>query len=322
MSRPARVLLAGGTGFIGRALAARLAREGVALRIPTRRPDRHGALRVLPGVELVDAAIGDPAALPALLAGCDAAVNLVGILHDRRGAPYGPAFAAAHVDWPRRLGEGCAAAGIARLVHVSALGVDLQAPMPSMYLRSKADGERALAAVAGLAPVILRPSVVFGPQDGFLNLFAALQRRLPVMLLAGADARLQPVYVGDVAAAIAAVLAAPIGSTPACVALAGPDVFTLRELVALAGRLSGHPRPIVALPAALGRLQAAILEHLPGGPLMSRDNLDSLGIDNVARDPQPMAVLGVRASRLADVAPAYLRPPEDPLDAARRRAHR
>ena len=157
-----------------------------------------------------------------------------------------------HVALPRRLAAACQRQGVRRLVHVSALGVGPQGP--SNYLRSKAAGEQVLRE-ADLDLSILRPSVIFGAQDRFLNLFAALQDVAPVLPLAGADARFQPVWVNDVAAAVVACLARPdtIGQTYEC---AGPDVFTLADLVRLAGTLSGHPRPIVPLPAALARLQA------------------------------------------------------------------
>jgi NADH dehydrogenase len=175
-----------------------------------------------------------------------------------------------------------------------------------MYLRSKADGERAIE--QSLTDwTILRPSVLFGPDDQFLNLFAGLLRLAPMMPLAGASCRFQPVYVGDVVAAIAAALdeASTIGKT---IELAGPEIFTLSELVAWVGRVSGHPRPIIPISTGLGKCQAWFLEHLPGPTLMSRDNVDSMAVDNVASGDLACfpPELGVRPVTLSTIAPTWL----------------
>jgi uncharacterized protein YbjT (DUF2867 family) len=312
-----RVLVAGGAGFIGTHVVARLCAQGTRVVVPTRRRERARHLLPLPTVEVVQASPGEPA-FEAALAGCEAVVNLVGLLHSRWGEPYGPDFRAAHVELPARLADAARRAGVARLVHVSALGVgeDLSA-LPSMYLRSKADGERAVRD-SGLPWVILRPSVVFGPEDRFLNTFARLQRLLPVMPLARADARFQPVFVGDVAAAIVTSLSARelSGRT---LELAGPEVFTLGELVALAGRWSGHPRPIWSLPFTLGQMQAGILGALPR-PMMSTDNFDSMRIDNVASGPMAPE-LGIVPTPLA-VAQGWLSKHGSRLAAQQARAHR
>ena len=195
--------------------------------------------------------------------------------------------------------------GVKRLVHVSAIGVATDAP--SLYLRSKAAGEAALQA-AGLALTLLQPSVIFGAEDRFMNLFASLQSVSPVMPLAGGDAQLQPVWVDDVAEAILRCLDEPrtIGRT---YELAGPRPYALAELVRLAGRWAGHERPVVPLPMALGRLQAMALECLPGQPLMSRDNLRSLAVPNVKSADLPgLADLGIEAAALEAIAPGYLAP--------------
>jgi NADH dehydrogenase len=192
---------------------------------------------------------------------------------------------------------------VRRVVHVSALGVDAHAP--SRYLRSKAAGEAALAA-AGLDLTVLRPSVIFGEGDRFLNLFARLQSILPVMPLAGADARFQPVWVDDVALGIVRCLddRTTIGETLEC---CGPEVYTLAQLVRIAGREAGHPRPVIGLPGWLGRLQAALMEMLPGEPLMSRDNLDSMRVASVATGSRPgLARLGIRPASVEAIAPLYL----------------
>ncbi|NTV10756.1 MAG: complex I NDUFA9 subunit family protein [Zoogloea sp.] len=295
------VLLVGGSGFVGSAVAARLVADGLNVLVPTRRLARVGKLAVLPTVEAVEADVHDPAVLRELMRGQDAVVNLVGILHSRSGQPYGPDFARAHVELPGRIVAACRDAGVRRLVHVSALRAAPEAP--SEYLRSKADGEAAIRA-AGSSPAwtILQPSVIFGPGDSFLNLFAGLLKHFPVLPLGGAGARFQPVYVEDVADVVLRSLkeADAIGKT---FQVAGPTVYTLRELVEYVGAVSGHRRLVVPLPESLAMLQAALLERLPG-PLMSRDNVRSMRVDNVADGaPQPF---GRRPTPLEAIAPGYL----------------
>ncbi len=300
------ILAVGGTGFLGRHVVARLSAGNRRVVVPTRRLERARHLLLLPTVEVVPRGITEDADLDALIAGCDAVVNLVGILHGSTGEPYGPEFAQAHVELPRRLVQACLRNGVRRFVQVSALGVPDtdQGSAPSMYLRSKADGERVVREAQGLDWTIMRPSVIFGPEDRFLNMFATMQRFLPLVPLARASAKLQPVYVGDVAQAIVNALDDPetFGKT---YELAGPDVFTLEELVRLAGRWSGHPRHVWALPFTLGQMQAAALELAPGPALMSRDNFQSLSVDNVASGPIAPE-LGVVPTPLAAVAPDYL----------------
>lgn len=313
-----RILIVGGSGFVGQALATRLSDQNRRVLVPTRRIERSRHLLLLPTAEVRQADPHDDAQLDTLLAGVDAVVNLVGILHGRWGSPYGPEFARAHVELPARLAQACVRNGVRRLVHVSALGVSDDGQGPSMYLRSKSDGERAIRQTAGLDWTILRPSVIFGPGDSFLNLFAALQRSFPVMPLARAGARFQPVFVGDVAAAICNALENPatIGRT---YELAGPEVFTLRRLVELAGRWGGSPRPIWELPYTLGQLQAGLLGALPN-PLMSTDNFDSMSVDNVASEPMSPD-LGVSPTPLGAIAPQYL-PAQAKFCGERKHAHR
>ena len=317
------ILVVGGSGFIGRHLVARLSARGLRVIVPTRRRERvkHNLL-LLPTVDVVDADVHDDATLASLLAGADAAVNLVGILHGRWAEPWGPEFQKAHVDLPARLAKACAAAGVRRLLHVSALGVSdsPDAKLPSMYLRSKAAGENAVRETPGLDWTIFRPSVVFGPDDSFLNTFAKLQRFLPVMALARADARFQPVFVGDVATAMANALDEP-ATFGKSYELAGPGVFTLRELVEFAGRLSGRPRPVIGLPDPLGVAQAQILEMLPG-PLMSRDNFDSMAVPNVASGPIAPELGLPHLTALNEAAASYLATRQLRLDETRGRAHR
>ena len=298
------VLVIGGSGFIGGHLIAKLSESGRRMIVPTRRYERAKHLAVLPGVDnVVEADIQDDAVLNRLMRGIDAVINLVGVLHSKRGTPYGPAFAKAHVELPRRIVAACAANGVQRYLHMSALGADVNAP--SMYLRSKADGEKAALSNPAVKTTVFRPSVVFGEDDRFLNLFASMQKYLPLMPLAGADAKFQPIYVQDVAQAFVHALDDDytIGKI---YELAGPTVYTLRDLVRLAGAYSGHPRPVFGLPPALARLQAFVLEHMPGGPIMSRDNLDSMKTDNVAKG-KIAPELGIEPARLESIASYYLR---------------
>lgn len=299
---PRHIVLLGGTGFVGRTLCADLVSHlgagGARLVVPTRRLAHGRAVQCLPGVELVPTNVHDDAQLARVLAGAEAVVNLVAIL---QGSPA--AFERAHVALPRRLAAACRAAGVARLVHVSALGVAPDAP--SRYLRSKAAGEQVLRD-SGLPLTVLRPSVIFGAEDRLLNLFAQLQAVAPFVPLAGAESVFQPVWVRDVGQAIVRVLQRPetAGQIYEC---AGPQTMTLAELVQLAGRLSGHPRPILPLPGALARIQALLMEWLPGEPLMSRDNLDSMKVPNVATGTLPgLTALGIEPASIHAVAPEYL----------------
>jgi NADH dehydrogenase len=297
------VLVIGGSGFIGGHIVAKLAATDWRIVVPTRHYEDAKHLLELPTVEdVIEADVHNDATLNRLMLGTDAVINLVGILHSRPGEPYGPDFARAHVELPQRIVAACAAHGVHRYLHMSALGASRDGP--SMYLRSKADGEVAAFSNPAVQTTAFRPSVVFGDGDRFLNLFASLERFLPVMLLAGAEAKFQPVFVEDVAQAFVNALGneRTIGHV---YELAGPHVFTLRQLVRLAGIYSGHPRPVIGLPESLARLQAVLLEHLPGEPLMTRDNLDSMKVDNVAAGPVDPE-LGISLTALEAVAPYYL----------------
>lgn len=309
-----RILVLGGTGFVGRHVCEKLARLQCRVTVPTRHYDNGKSVLTLPWVDVVVANVHDEAALTELVRGHDAVVNLIAILHGNQDA-----FTHVHAALPRKLLRACQAGGVRRVVHVSALGASASAP--SMYQRSKAEGEAVLAA-GGLALTVLRPSVIFGAGDQFMNLFARLQSVFPVMPLAGTGTRFQPVWVEDVAQAIVRVLADP--HVPPVIECVGPDVFTLRELVQLAGQASGHRRPVLTLPLAVGRLQARMMELMPGAPLMSRDNLDSMQVDNIATAGMPdLRSIGIQPAALAAIAPTFLQPDGgDPMLQRRRSAGR
>lgn len=311
-----RILILGGTGFVGRHVCEKLVRAACHVTVATRRLAAARDLSTLPLLQPVACDVHDEAALTRLVAGHDAVVNLVAILQGSAQA-----FEHTHVRLPAQLAAACEAAGVKRVVHVSALGVGLHAP--SNYLRSKAAGEAALAPL-GQALTLLRPSVIFGARDRFLNTFARLQALAPVVPLAGASSTFQPVWVEDVAQAIVHSLLKP-ENTPAVLECAGPEVYTLAELVRLAGQWSGRARPILPLPGPLATLQALAMEALPGEPLMSRDNLASMQVPNVATGQLPgLAALGITPASLKAIGPAYLSPGQGcaRLDALRTRAGR
>ena len=294
---PRHILVLGGTGFLGRHVCEKLQRAGYRVTVPTRRAINAQSVQHLPNLQVVQADVHDEAALARLVRGHDAVVNLVAILHGDEAA-----FERTHVALPTKLARACRAGGVERMVHVSALGV--ASDSPARYQRSKARGEQVLHD-AGLALTVLRPSVIFGSGDRFLNLFAKLQAVFPVVPLAGAHARFQPVWVEDVASAVVASLQQTAADqTFECV---GPDVLTLADLVRIAGRHGSHQRPIVPLPHAVGWLQAFLMELAPGEPLMSRDNLAAMSVDNVASGRLPgLEALGIRPASIHSIAPTYL----------------
>lgn len=295
---PHTVLVLGGSGFVGRHVVAKLVDAGHRVVVPTRRRDRARDVMLLPTVTIVETDVHDPAKLAALVGRADVVVNLVGILHEEGGQT----FARAHVELPRKLIAACEAAGVKRLVHMSALGAAPDGP--SKYQRSKGEAE-GLVASSGLDWTIFRPSVIFGRGDSFLTMFARLVRLLPVVALAAPAARFQPVWIGDVAHCFARSVDddRTVGQR---YDLAGPSVYTLRELVTYVGDLTGHRRPIVPLGPGLSQLQARMLELLPV-KLMTRDNLASMQQDNVSPDPFP-ALFGIAPKPLEAIAPEYLGP--------------
>jgi NADH dehydrogenase len=277
------------------------------VRVPTRNLTRTERLRVLDTVELRVANVHEPRILSQLFAGCDAVVNLVGILNERRGA----SFEAVHTELAAKVMASARTAGVRRVLHMSALGADRHAP--SRYLRSKAAAEARLRAAphsepphADPAVTIFRPSVIFGPADSLTNRFAGLLRLTRGWLpLARARARFAPVCVFDVADALVHALGerASAGQT---YELCGPQVMTLAEIVRLSARVAHLPCRIVPLPDTLARLQGLVMGMLPGKPF-SLDNFRSLTLDSVCRE-DGCHRLGITPRPMLAVLPTYLEP--------------
>jgi NADH dehydrogenase len=301
--RDAVVTVFGGSGFLGRHLIRRLARHGAVIRVPTRLPDRAIHLKPMGAVGQIVVEPFDPAReglIEALVAGATHVVNLVGILYERRAGD----FDALQGKLPGRIAKAATEAGARRLVQISAIGADPAST--SLYARSKAAGE-ANARAAFPGATVLRPSIVFGPEDGFFNRFAEMARFLPALpLIGGGTNRFQPVYVGDVADAIMAALErddAP-GRT---YELGGPRVYTFKELLAYMLEVTGRRRLLLPLPFKIAALQARVLELLPVPPL-TRDQLELLKRDNVvSANALGLADLGITPSPLEVIVPTYLR---------------
>ena len=298
------IAIAGGSGFIGTVLANRLVTAGHAVRVLTRSREHARDTWLLPDTDVVEVGrYDDPEVLHGVFAGCDAVVNLAGILNER--GDNGEGFRRVHVDLPLRLVKACKHSGVPHLLHLSALNADSFAA--SYYLRSKGEAEKLLEAESGhvLKVSIFRPSVVFGPGDDFTNRFARLARVSPgVLPLPCADKRFQPVYVGDVADALVKTIAAREFAGQRY-DLGGPEVVTLAELVRYVARLSGHPVRVVPLNDLLSSVQANILEFVPGKPF-SRDNLRSMEEDSVLTRNNGLAALGIVPTPMRIIVPAYL----------------
>jgi uncharacterized protein YbjT (DUF2867 family) len=310
----ASVCLLGGTGFVGRAIADQATARGIRVRVLTRSLPRARKLAVLPTVELMTGNPHDEKTLEAAFEGMDAAMNLIGILHESRTQR----FTDVHAELPRKVAQACRAGGVQHVVHVSALGASEKAP--SRYLRSKAAGEAALRLASTEVPwTVLRPSVIFGEDDRFLNLFAELVKLFPVVPLGSAHARFQPIWVEDVARCAIAALGNPVAYGEAF-ELCGPRVYTLEELVRFVASTLGLDRAVVALPAPLAELQAFVLEHLPG-KLMTRDNLRSMRVASICSG-RPPAFCALEPSSIEAIVPAYMGPQSIGARYARYRSER
>jgi NADH dehydrogenase len=302
-SRKGIVCILGGTGFVGRTLAAKLTRSGYAVRIPTRNRQRARKMLVLPGLDLVQADVHNPEQLARVLSGTDAVINLIGILNER--AHDGSGFQRVHVELVEKLMAACRKLGIKRLIQMSALKANAERGA-SHYLATKGQAEQSIKRHAGeyIRYTIFRPSVIFGPEDRFCNRFAEILRKTPLLPLARLDARFAPVYVGDVAEAFVRALddSRSFGQT---YELCGPDIYTLEEILRFICRELKIRRAIINLPSAFGRLQAWIGEYLLPGKPFSRDNYLSLAVASVCRD-NGFAAFGIVAKRMQPIAAAYL----------------
>jgi len=274
------ILLIGGNGFVGRVLAAQLQAQDYSVLLPTSHLAAGRELRMLPKVHLEDADVHEFDELQALckrIKPNGVVINLVGVLHDKPAMPYGKVLKAAHVDLPKNIITAMQMNGLKRYLHMSALGADSNGP--SMYQRSKGDGEAAVRE-SGLDWTIFRPSVIFGAQDQFINLFAKLTKLFPAIPLANHQAKFQPVSVDDVATAFSMAIKMP-QTIHQAYDLVGPTVYTMKEIVEFAARKARTSCAIIPVPAFVGHLQALAFEFLPVPTLMSRDNIASMQLPNV-----------------------------------------
>ena len=305
MSHPELVTVFGGSGFVGTQLVQQLARAGYRVRVAVRRPDLAGHVRPLGAVGQVvpiQANLRNRASVAAAVAGASVVVNLAAIGIERGKQR----FRAINVNGARNVAEAARLAGVKTLVHMSILGADEASP--SLFARSRAMGE-AEVRKAFPSAIIFRPSVIFGIDDDFFNRLGFLARSLPVMPVFHGKTQFQPVYVGDVAEALAAAVTgnAKAGKT---YELGGPEVATYRALVERVLRDASRPRPILPLPAAIGSLLAIPMQLLPN-PLLAADQMELLAIDNVVsaeavKDKRTLASLGIAPRALETVLPGYL----------------
>ncbi len=296
---PTRATLIGGTGFIGSELAMRLAPRYLELVLPSRRASRVREIRVLPNVRVVQADVHDPATLAGLVEGSGLVVNLVGLLNE--GGSDRTSFDGAHVGLTQKVVDACVAAKVPRYLHVSALAADAENGS-SEYLRSKGRAEAVVrAAPESLGWTIFRPSIVFGEHDSFFNRFASLLQLAPVFPLAVPDARMAPVWIGDVCRVMIDSIRDP-AMRGATVPLCGPEEFTLRELVEYTARAIGKKPRVVGLSDKLSSLQGKIMERVPGKPF-THDNYLSLQTPNVCGDAdarQPTSIDAIVPRYLGD----------------------
>jgi NADH dehydrogenase len=277
--KPLSICILGGTGFLGTRLTARLLKDNHRVTVLSRDRELHKHLLVLPGLMLENCNVYDEAQLSERLRGKDVVVNLIGILNERWFG--GAGFRRAHTELTRTLLLAARSANVGRLLQVSALGAAVDAP--SLYLRSKGEAEKLIRDQSALDWTIFQPSVMFGPGDTFLNRFARLLGAAPgVLPLARPNARFQPVFVDDVVDAILRCLRGGASSRQTY-QLGGPQIFTLREVVQLVAKVTGRRRWIAGLPNALGRLEAAVFDFVPGRPFSS-DNYRSLKVDSVCTE--------------------------------------
>jgi NADH dehydrogenase len=293
-----QIVLLGASGFLGNHLITALTHDGHQCTVLTRDAARSNSLRLLPGVRLVQADVYDPQQLAARFTGADAVISMAGILNESGFG--GKGFTRVHVELVESIIEACRSAGVSRLLHVSALNAGKG---DSYYLKSKGEAEKLLREANDLNVTIFQPSVVFGRGDEFFNRFAMMLKMAPVMPLACPQARLQPVFAGDVAAAMAMALEDPM-TRGKSYELAGPKSYTLKELVQWTAGAIDVRRLIIGLPRPLSALMAMAMNVLPGKPL-SWDNYKSLQTDNVS-DRNDLACFGIDARAVEQTVPDYL----------------
>lgn len=304
---PKLVTIFGGAGFVGTQIVQALAKNGHRIRVATRRPGLAGHVKMFGSVGQVmpiQANLRNAASVQHAVKGADIVINLVGVGFSR-GAQ---SFDAVHVDGARNVAAAAKAAGVATLVHMSALGVNLAADV-SEYAASKLNGEAAVQEEFPQA-IIMRPSVLFGQGDGFFNLMGALARMFPVLPLIGGATRFQPAYVGDVAEAFA--LAAEGKAKPGKIyELGGPQVETYKDIMVRVQREAGRNRPMLPIPAGIAKLMALPFAILPFPPLLTSDQVELLGVDNVVsveatKDKRTFAGLGITPTAMDAVLPSYM----------------
>ncbi len=299
--RTLSICILGGTGFVGTRLVSRLIRAGHRVTVLTRSREAHKHLLVLPGLSLLDCDVYNAGSLSEYFRGQDVVINLVGILNERWFG--GDGFRRAHTELTRGVLQACRSANVTRLLQLSSLKADPAAP--SHYLRSKGEAEQLIGEHAGDVDwTIFKPSVMFGPGDSFLNRFAKLLAALPLVFpLAKPQARFQPVFVDDVIEAMIRALRGGFTSRQTY-ELGGPHTYTLRQIIELVATLTGHRRWIIGLPDFIARIQAFVMNFVPGRPF-STDNYRSLSIDSVCT-AQAMSALGITPQAMPGVAKTYL----------------
>lgn len=304
---PKLVTIFGGSGFVGTQIVQLLAKRGHRIRVAVRRPNLAGHTKMFGSVGQIvpiQANIRNEASVRRAVAGADIVINLVGVGHSR-GAQT---FDAVHVEGAANVAAAAKAAGASVLVHMSALGVDKAAEV-SAYAASKLAGEAAVFKTFPNA-IVMRPSILFGQNDGFFNLMGALARMLPVLPVINGATRFQPAFVGDVAEAFAQAAEGQV-KTGRIYELGGPQIETHKDLLARVQREAGRHRPMLSLPAGLAKLMALPFAILPFPPLLTGDQVELLGVDNVVsdaavKDKRTFAAFGISPTAMDAILPTYM----------------
>lgn len=295
----------GGSGFIGTQLTQDLARRGYSVRVAVRRPDLAGHVRMFgaPGqIQPVQANLRYPDSVAAAMRGSDLVINLVGILYEKGKQRFG----AVQAQGARTVAEAARAAGVKTLIHMSALGADPHSP--SAYQRAKAMGEAEVAKAFPQA-IIIRPSLVFGPGDTLFNRFGFIARTFPIMPLIGASSRIQPIYVGDVAEAIARAAQGAI-KTGKTYELGGPEIVTMEDIIERVLEETQRKRPVLPLPAAIAGPMASLMALLPS-PLLTPDQVVQFGLDNIVsedakRQKRTLDAFAITPTSMEAILPSYM----------------